>query len=57
MNVIDKFLPLVMDNEEEGLMTPILIHEKVTFIYLKHRNIYCIRHIERGVVMGGVCVE
>ncbi|XP_003385149.1 PREDICTED: AP-1 complex subunit mu-1-like [Amphimedon queenslandica] len=42
MSVIDKFLPLVMDNEEEGLMTPILIHEKVTFIYLKHRNIYLV---------------
>jgi AP-1 complex subunit mu len=42
MNIIDKFLPLVMDSEEEGLMSPILFHEKVTFIYVKHRNLYCI---------------
>lgn len=49
MGVIDKFLPLVLDNEEEGLMTPILVHEKVTFVYLKHRNLYCIRHFVVGV--------
>lgn len=42
LSVIDKFLPLVMDNEEEGLMTPILVHEKVTFVYIKHNNLYCI---------------
>ena len=40
MGVIDKFLPLVMDNEEEGAMSPILIHEKVTFVYIKHNNLY-----------------
>jgi AP-1 complex subunit mu len=42
MNIIDKFLPLVMDSEEEGLMSPILFHEKVTFIYVKHRNLYLV---------------
>ena len=42
MTVIDKFLPMVLDMEEEGNMSPILIHEKVTFVYIKHNNLYCI---------------
>lgn len=40
LGVIDKFLPLVMDNEEEGSLSPIVIHEKVTFVYIKHKNLY-----------------
>jgi hypothetical protein len=42
MSVIDKFLPMVLDMEEEGLVSPILIHEKATFVYIKHNNLYCI---------------
>ena len=42
MSVIEKFLPLVMDSEEEGLISPILVHEKITFVYIKHNNLYCI---------------
>ncbi len=42
MSVIDKFLPMVLDDEDEGVVSPILIHEKVTFVYIKHSNVYCI---------------
>lgn len=42
LTVIDKFLPLVLDCEEEGNPSPILVHEKATFIYIKHNNLYCI---------------
>ncbi len=42
MSVIDKFLPMVLDAEEEGVVSPILVHEKLTFIYIKHNNVYCI---------------
>lgn len=42
MSVIDKFLPMVLDMEEEGNMSPILIQEKATFVYIKHNNLYCI---------------
>ena len=40
MSVIEKFLPLVLESEEEGQMSPILVHEKVTFVYIKHNNLY-----------------
>ena len=43
MYVIEKFLPLVLDSEEEGISSPILVHDKATFIYIKHNNLYCIR--------------
>ena len=42
MGVIDKFLPMVLDMEEEGNTSPILVQEKSTFIYIKHNNLYCI---------------
>lgn len=42
MSVIEKFLPMVLDMEEEGLMSPILIHEKTTFVYIKHNNLYLV---------------
>ena len=40
MGVIDKFLPMVLDSEEEGAIVPILVHEKVTFVYIKCNNLY-----------------
>ncbi|XP_050403424.1 AP-1 complex subunit mu-1 isoform X1 [Patella vulgata] len=42
MSVIDKFMSLVMDKEEEGNVTPIIQHNNVTFIYIKYNNLYCV---------------
>ncbi|XP_064387154.1 AP-1 complex subunit mu-1-like [Halichondria panicea] len=42
MGVIDKFLPMVLDMEEEGNTSPILIQEKSTFVYIKHNNLYLV---------------
>jgi AP-1 complex subunit mu len=42
MSVIDKFLPLVMDREDEGVTSPILVTEKVTFVYIKYNNLYIV---------------
>lgn len=51
--MIDKFLPMVLDAEEEGSQSPILIHEKVTFVYIKHQNLYRILGCgERGMGEG-----
>lgn len=47
MSIIDKFLPMVYDMEEEGNMSPILIHENATFVYIKHNNLYCILLINK----------
>ena len=33
---------MVLEAEEEGTVSPILIHDKVTFVYIKHNNLYCI---------------
>ena len=41
--MIDKFLPLVMEAEEEGAVSPIVVHNKVTFVYIKHNNVYSIQ--------------
>lgn len=41
MSVIDRFMPLLMEKEEEGMVTPVLVHPEVTFVFIKHTNIYC----------------
>ena len=63
--MIDKFLPLVLEMEEEGQVAPILVHEKVTFVYIKHNNLYCIlqqlmefihfKYYKSGIVASPLC--
>ncbi|XP_068732358.1 AP-1 complex subunit mu-1-I-like isoform X2 [Montipora capricornis] len=40
MSLIEKFMPLVLEKEEEGTQTPICVHQDVTFVYIKstHAN-------------------
>jgi hypothetical protein len=45
--VIDKFIGLVMDKEDEGQLTPLLQTQEATFAYIKHNNLY--------VVVRGCC--
>lgn len=40
MSVIDKFVPLLGDMEEEGQIAPIIDHPDATFIFVKYNNIY-----------------
>jgi len=42
MGIIDKFMPLVMDREEEGNITPIIQHGDVTFSFIKYNNLYLV---------------
>lgn len=42
LSLINHFLPMLLSLEEEGTASPILVHEKVTFVYIKHNNLYCI---------------
>lgn len=42
MGIIDKFMPLVMDREEEGNITPIIQHGGVTFSFIKYNNLYLV---------------
>lgn len=42
MNVIDKFMPLVMEREEESTLTPIIRLQSTTFMYIKYNNLYIV---------------
>ncbi|KAK2157494.1 hypothetical protein LSH36_190g03021 [Paralvinella palmiformis] len=42
MSVIDKFMPLLMEKEEEGVVTPIIQHGDNTFFYIKYNNLYLV---------------
>lgn len=42
MAVIDKFMPLLMDREEEGTLGPIIQHGETAFIYIKYNNLYLV---------------
>ncbi len=42
MNSIDKFMPILMEREEEGSLNPILRHLDTTFMYIKFNNLYIV---------------
>ncbi|KAM3925290.1 AP-1 complex subunit mu-2 [Leptodactylus fuscus] len=42
MAEIDHFMPLLVQREEEGNLTPLLIHGKVHFLWIKHSNLYLV---------------
>ncbi|XP_002158238.1 AP-1 complex subunit mu-1 isoform X1 [Hydra vulgaris] len=42
MNVIEKFLPLVLDQEEDSADQPIVVCGDVTFVYIKYNNLYIV---------------
>ncbi|VDK20406.1 unnamed protein product [Anisakis simplex] len=49
MSVIDKFMPLLMEREEDGRQSPILDHQDATFIYIKHSNLYFVSTSRKNV--------
>ncbi|XP_014087880.1 AP-1 complex subunit mu-1 [Bactrocera oleae] len=48
MAAIDKFMPLLMEREEEGLITPILQTADHTFAYIKTNNLYIVSTTPRN---------
>lgn len=42
MSVIDNFMTLLMEKEEEGFLNPILTYGTVNFLYTKYSNIYIV---------------
>ncbi|CAG2167010.1 unnamed protein product [Oppiella nova] len=42
MNSIDKFIPILMDREEDGSLNPILRHNDTTFAFIKCNNLYIV---------------
>nr|BAF63024.1 adaptor-related protein complex 1 mu 1 subunit [Dugesia japonica] len=42
MSLIEKFLPNLLDREEEGLTSPIVQVNNVNFLFVKHNNVYVV---------------
>ena len=42
MSVIEKFLPIVLEEEEESNNSPIIVWGEVTFVYIKYNNLYIV---------------
>lgn len=40
MSEIEYFMPLLLQREEEGALTPLLSHGRVHFLWIKHSNLY-----------------
>ncbi|CAG8567514.1 2286_t:CDS:2 [Ambispora gerdemannii] len=50
MSAVEKFMPLVLEAEEEQQApTPCFTHEGVSYLYIRHNNLYCILFAEAGV--------
>ncbi|KAH7639645.1 LOW QUALITY PROTEIN: adaptor protein complex 1, mu subunit [Dermatophagoides farinae] len=42
MNIIDKFMALVVEREEESSLNPIIRYQDATFMYIKFNNLYIV---------------
>lgn len=49
MSEVEHFMPILMEKEEEGVLSPILAHGGVRFMWIKHNNLYC---IPQGPILG-----
>lgn len=47
-------MPILMEKEEEGMLSPILAHGGVRFMWIKHNNLY--RILLRGSSQADSCV-
>lgn len=52
MNVIEKFMQLLLEKEDESQLSPIFQHGDVAFVYIKYNNVY--RTYLREAAMGDV---
>lgn len=52
MSEVEHFMPILMEKEEEGMLSPILAHGGVRFMWIKHNNLYRIPMLQsRGLGM------
>uniref|UniRef100_A0A8C5WE31 Adaptor related protein complex 1 subunit mu 1 n=1 Tax=Leptobrachium leishanense TaxID=445787 RepID=A0A8C5WE31_9ANUR len=42
MSEVEHFMPILMEKEEEGALSPILAHGGVRFMWIKHNNLYLV---------------
>lgn len=55
MSEVEHFMPILMEKEEEGMLSPILAHGGVRFMWIKHNNLYRILTLQ-GRDWGGACL-
>lgn len=53
MSEVEHFMPILMEKEEEGVLSPILAHGGVRFMWIKHNNLY---RIHWGPGWWALCV-
>ncbi|CAF1569977.1 unnamed protein product, partial [Adineta ricciae] len=53
MNVIEKFMQLLLEKEDESQLSPIFQHGDVAFVYIKYNNLYlvCTTKINANIAM------
>ncbi|VDO31140.1 unnamed protein product, partial [Brugia timori] len=49
MSVIDSFMPLLMEKEDEGLLAPVLQKHDISYVYVKHLNIFLVSISKKNV--------
>ena len=55
MSEVEHFMPILMEKEEEGMLSPILAHGGVRFMWIKHNNRYRIP-VLRSRGLGMTCL-
>eukprot|EP00056_Hartaetosiga_gracilis_P022550 m.31519 g.31519 ORF g.31519 m.31519 type:complete len:424 (+) comp9703_c0_seq1:136-1407(+) len=56
LNIIEKFLPLVIEAEDEGTATPVLQADEATFMYIRHENLYVVAATKKNANVSLVFV-
>lgn len=56
ISVTDRFMPLLMENEEAGHSQPIMKFDNVTFAYIKYNNLYVVSSTKKNANIALVFV-
>lgn len=56
MAVIEKFMPLLMEKEEESMVTPLVQTAECTFAYIKYNNLYIVATTKKNANIALVFV-
>ena len=47
-NLIDKFIGLITDKEEDGTLTPLIMTQECTYAFIKHNNLYVVATTQKN---------
>ncbi len=54
--IIDRFLPLVLETEDEGQTAPIVAYNGTSFLYIKHGNLFFVAATKKNANVALVFV-